>query len=89
MCWHILALFYVVSVRYGFYITSSSQSSCVLWYFVFSHSVEYKEALQFLGRYCYINVFLFVAYLFSVLKFNLSWPFLFIIFGQWKVNYSK
>lgn len=32
MCWHILALFYVVNVRYVFYITYSSQSSCVLSY---------------------------------------------------------
>lgn len=68
MCWHILALFYVVSVRYVFYLTSSSQSSCV---FLICRSL-YRDALLVLGRHCYINMFLFLLYMFSILKFNLS-----------------
>lgn len=62
MCWHILALFYVVSVRYVFYITFSSKSSCVLEssFSIFSCSVgKYvvEEALQFLGGLRHVNKF--------------------------------
>lgn len=54
MCWHILALFYVVSVRYAFYITYSSQSSYVLSYLCISilsvsESMQYRKLCNFQG----------------------------------------
>lgn len=73
MCWHILALFYVVSVRYVFYIVKAPVYSHIS---VFSYSVwKYvvQEALQFLGGLCYINKFLLVEYMFPILQFSLFW----------------
>lgn len=78
MCWHILALFYVVSVRYVFYIVKAPVYSHIS---VFSYSVwKYvvQEALQFLGGLCYINKFLLVEYMFPILQFSLFWKILLI-----------